>query len=248
MFDCTCLPSAPTALPLGGMPGNECARHGQLRGVDILRRAILRDFPGRIAVVSSFGAESAVLLALVAEIDPSTPVLFLDTGMHFAETLEYRDELVRTLKLTDVRSLAPSAADHAANDPQDQLWRFDPDACCRFRKVTPLDHALKPFAAWVTGRKRHQALTRVALPIVEQADGQVKINPLADWTADAVEAEMVRRRLPRHRLSQMGYPSIGCAPCTRAVASGEDPRSGRWSGTGKTECGIHRLPEAVELT
>jgi phosphoadenosine phosphosulfate reductase len=205
-----------------------------------LRRAITEDFAGRIAVVSSFGAESALLLALVADIDPSTPVLFVDTGKHFEETLAYRDDLSRFLGLTDVRSIGPTSADIAANDPPGELWRFDPDACCRFRKVTPLDRALQGFDAWVTGRKRHQALTRIALPHRETVDGKVKLNPLAAWTADQIEAEMVARGLPRHALSLAGYPSIGCATCTRAVAAGEDPRSGRWAGTGKTECGIHR--------
>ena len=244
MFDCTC--------PVGVNDADDsvaaefagiCARHA---GVMALRRAILQDHPGRIAVVSSFGAESAVLLALVAEIDPATPVLFVDTKQHFAETLAYRDTLTRQLGLRDVRSVGPTAAEIEAHDPPGELWRFDPDACCKFRKVTPLERALAPFDAWVTGRKRHQALTRVALPVREEVDGKVKINPLADWTAAEVEAEMVRRNLPRHALSSMGYPSIGCATCTRAVAAGEDPRSGRWFGTGKVECGIHRLPEVVD--
>ena len=243
MFDCTCL--SPTD-PLERVTAEGCAAQACSLGQTVLRRALLRDFTGRIAVVSSFGAESAVLLAMVAEIAPATPVLFLETGQHFHETLEYRDRLTRVLGLTDVRSIGPTAAERADIDPGAELWRYDPDACCRFRKVTPLERAMKPFDAWVTGRKRHQALTRVALPFVEQVDGKVKINPLADWTSDAVEAEMVRRDLPRHKLSLEGYPSIGCAPCTRAVASGEDPRSGRWAGTGKTECGIHRLPETVE--
>jgi phosphoadenosine phosphosulfate reductase len=228
---------------MAGPLGRHCAQHG---GSAALRRAIGEDFAGRIAVVSSFGAESALLLALVAEIDPATPILFVDTGQHFAETLAYREELVRFLGLTDVRSIGPSAAQVAANDPQGQLWMFDPDACCRFRKVSPLDRALDGFDAWVTGRKRHQALTRISLPVVERVGGKVKINPLADWTADEIEAEMSRRGLPRHPLSAAGYPSIGCAVCTRAVASGEDPRSGRWAGTGKVECGIHRLPETVD--
>jgi phosphoadenosine phosphosulfate reductase len=174
-------------------------------------------------------------------------VLFIDTRQHFAETLAYRDELTRFLGLTNVRTIGPTDAEIDAHDPPGELWRFDPDACCRFRKVTPLERALAPFTAWVTGRKRHQALTRVALPVEEtDADGKTKINPLADWTAAQIEAEMVSRGLPRHKLSAEGYASIGCATCTRAVASGEDPRSGRWFGTGKVECGIHRLPEAVE--
>jgi phosphoadenosine phosphosulfate reductase len=220
-----------------------CNRHA---GMVALRRAILSDHRGRIAVVSSFGAESAVLLAMVAEIDPATPLIFVDTGKHFAETLAYRDELTRVLGLTDVRTVGPTSAEVDAHDPPGELWRFDPDACCHFRKVTPLERALAPFDAWVTGRKRHQALTRVALPVREEVDGKVKINPLADWTAEQIEEEMVRRGLPRHALSAAAYPSIGCATCTRAVASGEDPRSGRWFGTGKVECGIHRLPEAVD--
>ena len=243
MFDCTCLERVQLAdEPFS--PAIACPAH--LHGVDVLRRALTRDYVGRIAVVSSFGAESAVLLALVADIAPATPVLFVQTGQHFAETLAYRATLTAALGLTDVRDIGPTVADRAANDPQDELWRFDPDACCRFRKVTPLENALAPFDAWVTGRKRHQALTRVALPLVERVDGKTKINPLADWTASQVEAEMVARALPRHSLSLEGYASIGCAPCTRAVATGEDPRSGRWAGTGKTECGIHRLPEVVE--
>jgi phosphoadenosine phosphosulfate reductase len=217
-----------------------------LDGTALLARAIRRDFAGRIAVVSSFGAESAVLLSLVADIDPATPILFVDTGQHFAATLDYRDTLARRLGLSDVRSVGPTQAELADNDPGAELWRYDPDACCRFRKVTPLERALAPFDAWVTGRKRHQAITRVALPLVEQVDGRTKINPLVHWDSTRVEAEMKRRDLPRHPVSLEGYPSIGCATCTRAVAAGEDPRSGRWAGTGKTECGIHRLPETAE--
>ena len=244
MFDCTCPDGFdPDFGTVAGPVGRACSRHG---GRAALRRAITQDFAGRIACVSSFGAESALLLALVADVDPTTPILFVDTGQHFRETLAYRDELAERLGLTDVRSIGPTQAEIAAHDPPGELWRFDPDACCRFRKVTPLDRALDPFDAWITGRKRHQALTRIALPVVERVDGKVKINPLADWTAEQVEAEITRRRLPRHPLSSAGYPSIGCATCTRSVAAGEDPRSGRWAGTGKVECGIHRLPESVD--
>ncbi len=205
-----------------------------------LLRDALRENAGRVAVVSSFGAESAVLLALVAEVDPATPVVFVDTRQHFSETLAYRDTLVRVLGLTDVRSVGPSDAELVANDPGAELWRFDPDACCALRKVTPLDRALAPFDAWITGRKRHQSATRAALPVRETVAGKVKFNPLAAWSAADIEAEMKARGLPRHRLSMAGYPSIGCATCTRSVAAGEDPRSGRWAGTGKTECGIHQ--------
>ncbi len=206
----------------------------------VLRGALLGDHAGRVAVVSSFGAESAVLLALVAEVDPATPVVFVDTRQHFRETLAYRDTLVGVLGLTDVRSVGPSDAELVANDPGAELWRYDPDACCALRKVTPLDRALAPFDAWISGRKRHQSATRAVLPVREVVAGKVKYNPLAAWSAADIAAEMMARGLPRHRLSLAGYPSIGCATCTRAVAAGDDPRSGRWAGTGKTECGIHK--------
>jgi phosphoadenosine phosphosulfate reductase len=227
-------------------PAGSVAPRHVAESLRLLRRALLCDHTGRIAVVSSFGAESAVLLALVAEVDRGAPILFVDTGQHFAETLAYREELSRELGLRDVRSVGLRADERAGQDPDGELWKYDPDACCRLRKVTPLERALRPFEAWITGRKRHQAFSRVALPVKEHIDGRVKLNPLAAWSAEQIEAEMVRRHLPRHVMSLAGYPSIGCAPCTRAVAVGEDPRSGRWAGTGKTECGIHRLPASVD--
>ncbi|MBF0884854.1 phosphoadenylyl-sulfate reductase [Gluconobacter sphaericus] len=196
---------------------------------------------GRVAVISSFGAESAVLLDLVAQIDPSVPVFFLDTKRHFPETLDYRDRLSRRLGLSDVRSLAPTPKELHDRDPQDQLADFDPDACCALRKVEPLDLVLPDFDVWITGRKRSQSATRAALPLVDpQPDGSVKLNPLAGWGPAQIEAQMRRRDLPRHPLVAKGYTSIGCAPCTRAVKDGEDGRAGRWAGLAKTECGIHR--------
>ncbi|MFW7267590.1 phosphoadenylyl-sulfate reductase [Gluconacetobacter sp. Hr-1-5] len=206
----------------------------------ILRAALGAMPRGRIGLVSSFGTESAVLLAMAAEVDPSVPVLFLETGQHFPETLAYRDQLIARLGLTGVRNIHPDPAQIEARDPQGQLWAFDPDACCALRKVEPLDEAIIPFDAWITGRKRSQAATRAHLPVIEpQADGRFKINPLARWNAAELDAEMTRRALPRHPLSHLGYRSIGCAPCTRPVAEGEDPRAGRWAGLAKTECGIH---------
>ncbi|MFT8521279.1 phosphoadenylyl-sulfate reductase [Gluconobacter oxydans] len=196
---------------------------------------------GRVAVISSFGAESAVLLDLVAQADPSVPVFFLDTKRHFLETLEYRDRLSRRLGLSDVRSLAPTPKALHDRDPQDQLADFDPDACCALRKVEPLDLVLPDFDVWITGRKRSQSVTRAALPLVDpQPDGSVKLNPLAGWGPEKIETQMQRRDLPRHPLVAKGYTSIGCAPCTRAVKDGEDGRAGRWAGLAKTECGIHR--------
>lgn len=229
-------------LPNRGMPSaHRRVPSPRMEALRVLGDAMLRDHAGRIAVVSSFGAESAVLLSLVAQVDPSVPVLFVDTGQHFAETLDYRRELAEELGLLDVRDVSATRTELADNDPAGQLWRYDPDACCALRKVTPLDRVLEGFDAWVTGRKRHQASTRRDLQTVERSGGKVKINPLAGWTPEMIEDEVVLRGLPRHPLVEMGYPSIGCGPCTRSVTAGADARSGRWEGTGKTECGIHRL-------
>ncbi|MDE2198769.1 MAG: phosphoadenylyl-sulfate reductase [Rhodospirillales bacterium] len=209
-------------------------------GRALLEEAMCRAYPGRLAIVSSFGAESAILLALAAEIDRTVPVLFLDTGQHFPATLAYRRRLADRLGLRDVRDIRGEAALLAAHDADSRLHARDADACCAMRKVAPLARALSPFAAWVSGRKRHQSASRADIPPIEIEEERVKLNPLAAWTAAMIEAEMRRRNLPRHPLSLAGYPSIGCAPCTRAVTAGEDPRSGRWAGNSKTECGIHR--------
>jgi phosphoadenosine phosphosulfate reductase len=225
------------------VPGG-ARREGVAEGLRALR-ACLTDHGGRVAAVASFGAEAAVLLALVAEIDRATPVLFVDTGKHFPETLAYRRELAALLGLHDVRDIGPTASALADRDPAGQLHAFDPDACCALRKVEPLERALAPFDAWVTGRRRSQAATRAALPVVETLDGRTKLNPLAAWTDAEVEAEMVRRGLPRHPLTFQGYASIGCAPCTRPVSPGAGSRSGRWAGLAKTECGIHRPRTAI---
>ena len=206
----------------------------------MLRDLLLRVFPGRIALVTSFGAESAVLLHLAAEIDRSVPVIFLDTGKLFPETLAYRDRLTGHLGLRDVRSIQPDPRAMAAADPGGDLWNRDSDLCCWHRKVEPLSEALAGFAAWINGRKRFQGADRTCLPLIERMpDGVVKANPLANWPAAALARYMAAHGLPRHELSSQGFGSIGCTPCTRPVAAGEQPRAGRWSGRGKTECGIH---------
>ncbi|NWG46811.1 MAG: phosphoadenylyl-sulfate reductase [Alphaproteobacteria bacterium] len=215
-------------------------RTAGLEGPDLLRAAITREFPGRITLVSSFGAEAAVLLHMVAQIDPTVPVLFLNTGKLFGETLRYRDRLQDMLGLADVRSLHPLVADEKAADPDGGLWSRDPDACCHFRKVLPLRRALKGFDAEITGRKRFQTRARAAMEAVEWADGRFKINPLANWTLDGLKAYAEAHRLPPHPLVADGYLSIGCMPCTERVAEGGDYRSGRWVGRDKEECGIHQ--------
>jgi phosphoadenosine phosphosulfate reductase len=199
----------------------------------------LEEFGGRIAVVSSFGAESAVLLHLIAQIDPTTPVLFLNTGKLFGETLRYRDRLQDVLGLMDIRNIGPHPADRARVDPEGTLWSRDTDMCCNFRKVVPLRRALSGFDAQITGRKRFQTNARQAMQSVEFFEDQFRFNPLSDFSQADIEAYLVRHDLPRHPLVEDGYPSIGCMPCTRRVSAGEGYRDGRWAGLEKDECGIH---------
>ena len=205
----------------------------------LIRAMVTGEFPGRIALVSSFGAESAVLLHMVATVDPATPVIFLDTGKLFGETLRYRDQLIARLGLTDVRRIEPDPAAVNLRDPKGVLWSQRPDACCALRKTEPLERALAPFSAWFTGRKAFQAATRAQLPLVEWQGGFFKINPLARTTRDEITAYFDRHGLPPHPLEADGYRSIGCMPCTSRVAPGEDARAGRWRGRDKVECGIH---------
>ncbi|WP_375691561.1 phosphoadenylyl-sulfate reductase [Pseudooceanicola sp. LIPI14-2-Ac024] len=204
---------------------------------------------GRLTLVSSFGAESVVLLHLVSIIDNRTPVLFIDTQMLFPETLVYQSEVAERLGLQNVRIIR--AADEALSreDPDGTLHQFDTDACCDLRKTRPLQRALSEYDGWITGRKRFQGSTRSTLEFFE-ADGpnRIKVNPLAHWAPDDVRAYMEENRLPKHPLVAKGYPSIGCAPCTSPVAPGEDPRAGRWRGSDKTECGIHIVDGKVVRT
>jgi phosphoadenosine phosphosulfate reductase len=201
--------------------------------------AAREQFASGLALVSSFGAESAVLLHLAARVDTALPVLFIDTGKLFPATLRYRDTLVERFGLKDVRVLKPSVEDLQAEDPTGALWMRDTDACCDIRKVRPLARALSGLDAWISGRKRFQASSRSNIPLFE-ADGlRVKVNPLADWDPGDLRAHMQAHDLPAHPLVAEGYPSIGCMPCTSPVAEGEDPRAGRWRGGEKTECGIH---------
>ncbi|MBA4226016.1 MAG: phosphoadenylyl-sulfate reductase [Hyphomonas sp.] len=211
----------------------------QASAQDILRAAIAREWPGELTYVSSFGAESVVMLALIAEVDPSLPIVFIDTGMHFPQTLDYKDEVIARLGLTGVREITPSETERKVLDPKNMLWKTDADACCALRKVRPLEPALEGFGAWITGRKRFHGGARMSLPVFEYADGRYKVNPLASWTQADVDAYLAEKDLPRHPLVSQGYPSIGCWPCTKPAADPSDPRSGRWAGQQKTECGLH---------
>ena len=215
------------------------SRYANLGAAKLVHRMIHEVFGGRITLVSSFGSGSAVLLHMVAKADKQTPVLFVDTGKHFGETLRYRDQLVELLGLENVFSVKPEPADEQRLDPQGILFTRDADACCAFRKVAPLNRALQDYEAWFTGRRRAQSQTRHALPRFEVANGKIKVNALVNWTGKMVDDYFTEHRLPRHPLEADGFLSIGCMTCTDRVAAGEDPRSGRWRGQNKTECGIH---------
>lgn len=200
---------------------------------------ILRDFAGKAAVVSSFGAESAVLLHMVSQVDKATPVIFLDTGKHFWETLSYRAKLIDQLGLTGVRIIAPDAADIAGQDDEGTLHKTNADACCHIRKTIPLAKALEGFDVTISGRKRYHGAARATLDFLSIADNRLKVEPLAGFSALDIAAYMKANELPPHPLTEIGYFSIGCEPCTQQGGTAADPRAGRWAGSAKTECGIH---------
>jgi phosphoadenosine phosphosulfate reductase len=195
----------------------------------------------RLALVSSFGTESAALLKVMADVDPAIPVIFLDTGWLFEETLAYRDTLIEKLGLRDVRSIKPLDETLSREDPDRELWFSDPDACCRIRKVEPLKRALAPFDAWINGRKRFQGGLRADIPVVEQDGVRLKFNPFANVSREQIEAIFKGANLPSHPLTASGFLSVGCMPCTSRTSPDEDARAGRWRGRPKTECGIHTV-------
>ncbi|QFR33516.1 phosphoadenylyl-sulfate reductase [Ancylobacter sp. TS-1] len=213
---------------------------------EIIREAAASAGAGRLCLVSSFGTESAVLIAFMAQVDPSIPVVFLDTGWLFEETLAYRDTLTAQLGLTGVRTLQPDAARLAELDAERDLWFSDPDACCRIRKVEPLARALAGFDAWLNGRKRYQGGLRADIPVVERDGARLKFNPLANLGREEVEAAHKRFGLPDHPLLAKGFNSVGCMPCTSRASGAEGARAGRWRGQAKTECGIHTLLNTVD--
>ena len=232
----------PLEHPLGPLEARIDALNASYKhhsATEVLRRALTDKSVGRLALVSSFGAESVVLLHMLAMIDRTTPVIFIDTEMLFAETLVYQQEVAERLHLGDVRIIRPDRAELLRDDNESLLHKYNPDACCNLRKTRPLERALEGFDGWITGRKRYQGGARTELPFFQVDGPRMKVNPLAHWTPQDIQDYMIENRLPRHPLVAKGYPSIGCAPCTTRVAPGEDPRAGRWRDTDKTECGIH---------
>ncbi len=224
------------------------ALYGNSTPERIIERSLRDQFMGEIAAVSSFGADSAVLLNMIANIDRHLPVIFLDTGKHFEETFSYRDALVADFGLTNVRVIDPDAAALELHDPDGTLHLSNTDACCEIRKVEPLALSIEPFRAWFTGRKRFQAATRATLPSFESVGDRIRINPLARWTT-ADQADYMRKHVLRENpLVAYGYLSIGCFPCTQPVLAGNDARSGRWAGQAKVECGIHLSGRDRSLT
>ncbi len=231
--------------------------HGALSDEALLEAMIKDEFKGKIALISSFGADSALLIEMVAKIDPNTPILFLETGKHFQETLDYVDLLEKQFGLTNLRRLTPREDLLEKTDPNGDLWQTQVNRCCWLRKVEPLNRALDSgeFEAVITGRKSHQTAARSEMENIELFnDGIFRINPMINWTKDDIRAEFDKRELPQHPLVAQGYPSIGCAPCTRPVAEGEDERAGRWAHTlteedkKKEECGIHVQSSNIQET
>jgi len=211
-----------------------------LEPADVIRYAATVLFKDRLCVVSSFGAESVILLHMVSKVQPTIPIIFLNTGKLFGETLRYRDRLQESLGLMDIRSIAPSSDDLNAHDEKGNLWTKDMDQCCHIRKVLPQERATAPFQALITGRKRFQTKQRSQMDMLElHNDGKYRLNPLANWGLDQLRDYIESYNLPRHPLVKDGYLSIGCMPCTARASSDADYRSGRWAGTDKDECGIH---------
>ena len=217
-------------------------RTAELSAVEFLTTILRDEFKDEICLVSSFGAESAVLLHMVAQIDPTTPVIFLNSGKLFGETLRYRDRLQTLLGLTDVRSIGPHPTDLAEKDSNEDLWQKNNDICCHIRKFLPQQRALKSFKAVLTGRKRFQTIQRSSMQRIEIDDKaaiRLRVNPLADFTLEDLQAYSGTHNLPKHPLVKDGYLSIGCMPCTDKVKEGNNYRSGRWSEQDKEECGMH---------
>ena len=232
-------------MPLKELAERRNILHRKSDAQTVVRHALGDVQIGKVALVSSFGAESVVLLHMVSEIDKSAPVIFLDTEMLFPETLTYQRKVAASLGLTGVRVITPDRDDVLAEDVDGLLHLADTDACCDLRKTRPLAEALKDFDGWITGRKQFQGGKRADLPLFEKDGRKIKVNPLAKWSRQEVSAYIAEHDLPRHPLVAKGYPSVGCMPCTTRVSDHEDQRAGRWRNSKKTECGIHFAPQVT---
>ncbi len=197
------------------------------------------EFGERFAVTSSFA--DAVLAHVVSSVVPGVPVVFLDTGLHFSETLRVRDQVAHTMPVRVLTITPRQTVGQQDGEYGPRLFARSPDECCALRKIEPLERALRPYDAWAAGLRRDEGPTRANTPLVgfEEARGKVKLAPLAYWTAADVDAYIARHRVPVNRLIEQGYASVGCWPCTRRTAPGEDPRAGRWPMFDKVECGLH---------
>lgn len=228
-------------MPLKEIADRQNLLHAKSTPQMVLRHALEDVRLGETAIVSSFGAESVVLLHMAAQIDPGVPVIFLDTEMLFTQTLTYQSEVAEALGLTDVRVIRPARDAVFSRDVDGLMHQSDVDACCTLRKSEPLERALAGFGSWITGRKQYQGGQRTALPLFEKdpKGARYKVNPLAHWDRAEIADYMSVHNLPRHPLVAKGYPSIGCTPCTHAVGVTAAARDGRWKDSDKTECGIH---------
>ena len=226
-------------MPLKELAERRAILHRKSDPQTIVKHALDDVQLGKVAMVSSFGAESVVLLHMISQTAPDTPVLFIDTEMLFPETLQYQKDVAEELGLTNVQVVKPSREKLLEQDVDGILHTIDPDACCALRKTQPLEDALEGYDAWITGRKRYQSGSRAELPVYEKSGRKIKINPLADWDAAKLVAYIEEHNLPKHPLVARGFQSLGCAPCTSKTKPGEDPRAGRWRGQDKSECGIH---------
>jgi phosphoadenosine phosphosulfate reductase len=220
----------------------ELARQWEGQSAQATLIEAVRTFGDHLVLACSFGPEDIVLIDLLSQVAPNAQVFFIDTGYHFPETLALKERVLARYPQLRLETVTPLATVEA-QDAQygERLYERSPDSCCGMRKVEPLNRVLTGYKAWITGMRREQAPTRSDIGIVQwdSRRGMVKFNPLATWTNAEVWKYIVDHQLDYNQLHDQGYPSIGCAPCTVEVASGQDPRSGRWSGKGKTECGLH---------
>ena len=230
-----------TTLPISQAEADRLADELEERSAEDVLRAAVELFHPRLVLTCSWQKQSSVLVHMISEIQPDVRVVEFDTGLLFAETYRTREKLIERYPVQFERiepelTVAEQAEAHGA-----ELWKRDPDRCCAMRKVAPLEQALEGMDAWITGIRREQSTTRQSARKIEldERRGVIKVQPLADWTSRDVWRYIWKNSIPYNPLHDHGFPSIGCVPCTSSVSDGTDERSGRWTGTGKIECGLH---------